>query len=95
MMDLFVATLESTQESPLLSLATIGAKVLTKRGQLTDLDESEEINACTIMIFPGQTEATAKHYRCNPDVTFAAGNRVLIARVSGSYVVLCKVGKPK
>lgn len=36
-----------------------------------------------------------KHYRCNPDVTFAAGNRVLIARVSGSYVVLCKVGKPK
>lgn len=27
-----------------------------------------------------------KHYRCN---------RVLIARVSGSYVVLCKVGNPK
>ena len=47
------------------------------------------------LIFPGQTEATAKHYRCNPDVTFAAGNRVLIARVSGSHVVLCKVGTPK
>lgn len=80
MMDLFTATLESPQESPLLSLATIGAKY-------TD---------GVSLIFPGQTEATAKHYRCNPDVTFAdAGDRVLIARVSGSYVVLCKVGKPK
>lgn len=79
MMDLFTATLERMKESPLLSLATIGAKY-------TD---------GVSLIFPGQTEATAKHYRCNPDVTFAAGNRVLIARVSGSYVVLCKVGAPK
>ena len=79
MMDLFTATLESMKESPLLSLATIGSKY-------TD---------GVSLIFPGQTEATAKHYRCNPDITFAAGNRVLIARVSGSYVVLCKVGKPK
>ena len=58
-------------------------------GRLSILAPSQKL------IFPGQTEATAKHYRCNPDVTFAAGNRVLIARVSGSYVVLCKVGKPK
>ena len=79
MLDLFTATLERPHESPLLSLATIGAKY-------TD---------GVSLIFPGQTEATAKHYRCNPDVTFAAGNRVLISRVSGSYVVLCKVGKPK
>ena len=79
MMDLFTATLESLQESPLLSLATIGAKY------------ADGVS----LIFPGQTEPTAKHYRCNPDVTFAAGNRVLIARVSGSYVVLCKVGTPK
>lgn len=79
MMDLFTATLESMKESPLLSLATIGAKY-------TD---------GVSLIFPGQTEATAKHYRCNPDITFAVGNRVLIARVSGSYVVLCKVGTPK
>ncbi|MBQ3269726.1 MAG: phosphoribosylformylglycinamidine synthase [Clostridia bacterium] len=32
----------------LMDIATIGAKVLKKRGLLTDLDESEEINACTI-----------------------------------------------
>ncbi len=32
----------------LMDIATIGAKVLKARGVLTDLDESEEINACTI-----------------------------------------------
>jgi len=32
----------------LMDIATIGAKALKKRGLLTDLDESEEINACSI-----------------------------------------------
>jgi len=32
----------------LMDLATIGAKVLKRRGLLEDLDESEEINACSI-----------------------------------------------
>ena len=32
----------------LMDIATIGAKVLKARGVLTDLDESDEINACTI-----------------------------------------------
>ena len=34
----------------LMDLATIGAKVLKKRGLLPELDESEEINACSIHI---------------------------------------------
>ncbi|MDR3161005.1 MAG: phosphoribosylformylglycinamidine synthase, partial [Spirochaetaceae bacterium] len=34
----------------LMDLATIGAKVLKKRGLLPDLDESAEINACSIRI---------------------------------------------
>ncbi len=34
----------------LMDLATIGAKYLKKTGMLTDLDESEEINACTVKI---------------------------------------------
>lgn len=46
------------------------------------------------LIFPGQTAATAKHYKCNTAVTLAAGDRVLIARVSGSVVVICKIGNP-
>lgn len=34
----------------LMDLATIGAKYLKKTGALTDLDESEEINACSVKI---------------------------------------------
>lgn len=34
----------------LMDLGTIGARVLKKRGQLKDLDESEEINACSVKI---------------------------------------------
>ena len=34
----------------MMDLATIGAKALKKRGVLTNLDESEEINACTVKI---------------------------------------------
>ncbi len=34
----------------LMDMATIGAKYLKHKGQLPDIDESEEINACTIKI---------------------------------------------
>ncbi|MED9958059.1 MAG: hypothetical protein UFE80_02595, partial [Christensenellales bacterium] len=34
----------------LMDIATIGARALRSRGMLDDLDESEEINACTIRI---------------------------------------------
>ena len=33
-----------------MDLATIGAKELKKQGILKNLDESEEINACTVKI---------------------------------------------
>ncbi len=34
----------------LMDIATLGAKVLKKQGQLPELDESEEINACSIHV---------------------------------------------
>ena len=34
----------------LMDIATCGAKILKKRGLLQDLDESEEINACSVRI---------------------------------------------
>ena len=34
----------------MMDMATIGAKALKKRGVLTNLDESDEINACTVKI---------------------------------------------
>ena len=47
------------------------------------------------LIFDGQTAATAKHYKCNTSVTFKAGDRVKISKISGSYVVDYVVGIPK
>ena len=43
---------EKAQKRPqtLMDIATIGAKVLKKRGELPELDESEEINACSIHV---------------------------------------------
>ena len=39
-----------TKPITLMDIGTLGAKVLVARGELTDLDKSEEINACTIKI---------------------------------------------
>ena len=38
----------ATRPKTLMDVATIGAKTLRKRGMLPELDESEEINACSI-----------------------------------------------
>lgn len=46
------------------------------------------------LILEGQTEATTKHYKCNTSATFAAGDRVKVARISGSYIVEYVVGQP-
>ena len=46
------------------------------------------------LILEGQTKATTKHYKCNTSATFAAGDRVKVARISGSYIVEYVVGPP-
>ncbi len=43
-------TLGRTKPQNLMDLATIGARYLKHTGQLKNLDESEEINACTVKI---------------------------------------------
>ena len=40
----------AARPQPLMDIATIGTKVLKKRGLLPELDESEEINACSIHV---------------------------------------------
>ena len=40
----------SKRPQTLMDIATIGTKTLKKRGQLPELDESEEINACSIHV---------------------------------------------
>ena len=45
----------------LMDMATIGTKVLKKRGLLPELDESEEINACSIHV-PAQVDGKAQDW---------------------------------
>ena len=42
----------------------------------------------------GGTDSTTKEYTCNTAVRFAVGDRVLVCRESGTYTVICKVGRP-
>ena len=44
---------------PSWTFATIGTKTLKKRGQLPELDESEEINACSIHV-PAQVDGQSR-----------------------------------
>lgn len=47
------------------------------------------------LIFDGSTTASEKHYKCNTSISFKAGDRVKISKISGSYVVDYVVGIPK
>ena len=50
----------------LMDLATIGAKALKQRGILKNLDESDEINACTVKISCSRTRPTTTPPRSSP-----------------------------
>lgn len=43
------------------------------------------------LIFPGTTAATSKRYKKNRDLTVSAGDTVVIVKISGTYVVLCRI----
>lgn len=40
--------------------------------------------------FPGESSASSKRYPYNRDAVLSAGNRVLLGRVAGSYVIICR-----
>lgn len=46
------------------------------------------------LVFPGETGAGEKHYKCNATAQFEPGQRVYLAKDSGSYVVLFPIGAP-
>ncbi len=43
------------------------------------------------LIFDGAKTASTKSYKYNIDANFTAGDRVIVAEVSGSYVILCRI----
>ena len=44
-----------------------------------------------VLLFDGEDAASTKTYKTNADITFNAGDMVLCARVSGSYVVMMRI----
>lgn len=48
-------------------------------------------SAGTTLIFPGQTSATTKRYKRLDGYTPAAGDRVLVVKTGGTYVILGKL----
>lgn len=48
--EVYGAEKAAARPQTLMDVATLGAKVLKKRGKLPELDESEEINACSIHV---------------------------------------------
>lgn len=77
-MDQFILHQEQTKESPLL-LGTIVAYDTTK-GVRIQLD--------------GEETAGVKYYKSRKGLITAVGDRVVLAPISGSYVVLGTVGLP-
>ena len=41
------------------------------------------------------TTPSTKHYKCNTQCTFFAGQKVYIQKAGGEYVVICPIGDPK
>lgn len=66
-------------------------------------DEREMIRVATVseigaeglrVQFDGDEAAGEKYYTCNTSIRFAAGDRVLLLAISGTYIVFCKIGAP-
>lgn len=45
------------------------------------------------LIFDGETTETQKHYLCNTSARIAAGDRVKVSMIDGTYIVEYSVGK--
>lgn len=67
-----------------------GERVILSTAIIGNKNTSE---GCTL-IFPGQDEATAKKYKSIRGVPIRAGERVLVAEFSGSYIILGTLGTP-
>lgn len=46
------------------------------------------------LILDGEAGSDGKYYQCNTGMRYQPGDRVLVQKVSGSYVVVCRIGKP-
>lgn len=57
-------------------------------GTITAVTE-EGIN----VLFDGETEASTKPFYCNSGISYKVGDRVLLEKINGGYLIVCTVGK--
>lgn len=79
--------------NPFTELANEIKKLVNERRHAFATVSSVSTSGISIRIDGGEG-GTAKEYTCNTAVKFNAGDRVLVCRESGTYTVVCKVGKP-
>jgi len=46
------------------------------------------------LIFDGESSSDGKYYLCNNGIKYQYGDRVLVQKVGGSYIVVCREGRP-
>ena len=52
-----------------------------------------EVNVAGLKVrFDGESTASSKRYPRNIAITFQVGQRVLIEKINGSYIVICPIG---
>lgn len=47
-----------------------------------------------LLVFDGEQASDGKYYLCNNGIKYQSGDRVLVQKVGGSYIVVCRVGRP-
>lgn len=45
------------------------------------------------LIFPGSSQESQKHYKYNIDANLSSGDLVYVTKDSGTYIVICRIGK--
>lgn len=73
------------------------AQVQPLSTQAEQLATVSEVHSDGVVLqFDGEeAPRTGKHYKVNTACTFAAGQRVYIVKISGTYLVVCPVGNPQ
>ncbi len=80
-------------ENPFVILAKEIKKIADEKRHVFATVSSVSSSGVSIKI-DGDNTGSTKNYTCNTDVHFTVGDRVIASKDSGTYVIICKIGKP-
>ena len=65
----------------------------TEAARLATVAAADPARGLTLVL-DGEQISDGKYYPCSDGGLFRIGDRVLVQKVSGSYVVICRIGRP-